>query len=104
MLALAKTMFHAAWDGRSEQIKDAKASVKRQITEAEKQIDSLLSRIINATNDSVISAYEEKIARSGEVQGQIARFSDPSGSKTRETGRDARTLTSVPRKPLETLG
>jgi hypothetical protein len=63
MFALAKTMFHAAWEGRSKQVKDAKASVKRQIAEAEKQIDSLLARIINATNDSVIGAYEEKIAR-----------------------------------------
>ena len=63
MFALAKTMFHAAWNGRSEQLKKSTASVKRQITEAEKQIDSLLARIINATNDSVIGAYEEKIAR-----------------------------------------
>ncbi|MFY0620872.1 MAG: recombinase family protein [Pelagimonas sp.] len=63
MFALAKTMFHAAWDGRSEQMKKSTASVKRQITEAEKQIDSLLTRIINATNDSVISAYEKKIAK-----------------------------------------
>lgn len=62
MIALARTMFHAAWDGRSEQIKDAEASVKQQITAAEKQIDSLLARIINATNGSVIGAYEKKAA------------------------------------------
>ncbi|CUH87337.1 hypothetical protein PH5382_01263 [Phaeobacter sp. CECT 5382] len=55
-------MFHAAWDSRSEQIKDAEASVKQQITAAEKQIDSLLARIINATNGSVIGAYEKKAA------------------------------------------
>lgn len=38
-----------------------KLSVKRQIADVEKQIDTLLGRIMNATNDAVISAYEKKL-------------------------------------------
>ncbi|WP_090214649.1 recombinase family protein [Epibacterium ulvae] len=62
MLALAKAMFHNAWSARDEQMKQASTSVKRQITEVEKQIESLLGRIMSATNDTVIGAYEDKIA------------------------------------------
>ena len=62
ILALAKAMFHNAWSARDEQIKQASTSEKRQITEAEKQIETLLGRIMSATNDTGIGAYEDKIA------------------------------------------
>lgn len=55
-------MFRAAWDAKAAQFKDAKSSIQQQINEAEKQIDSLLTRIVNATNEMVIGAYEKKIS------------------------------------------
>ncbi|MBI1495217.1 recombinase zinc beta ribbon domain-containing protein [Rhodobacteraceae bacterium MYP1-1] len=60
-LVLAKTMFRRAWDARLAQAKDAARSTKRQIADAESQIEALLSRIMQASNDAVIGAYENKI-------------------------------------------
>ncbi|MBQ0716088.1 MAG: recombinase family protein [Sulfitobacter litoralis] len=61
LFALTKAMFRQAWDARLEQAKDAKRSAQRQILDVEKQIETLLGRIMNATNDAVISAYENKL-------------------------------------------
>lgn len=61
LLQLAEMMFRDAWAARLDQMKDASKSVRRQIAEADKQIESLLDRIMSATNDAVISAYEQKI-------------------------------------------
>ena len=54
-------MFKHAWDTRLSQAKDVSLSAKCQIAEAEKQIETLLGRIMNATNDAVIGIYENKI-------------------------------------------
>ena len=43
-------------------MKQASTSVKHQITAVEIQIKSLLGRVMSATNDTVIGAYEGKIA------------------------------------------
>lgn len=61
LLQLAEMMFRDAWAARLDQMKDASKSVRRQIAEADKQIVSLLDRIMGATNDAVISADEQKI-------------------------------------------
>ena len=54
-------MFRRAWDARLAQAKDAARLTKRQIADAESQIEALLSRIMQASNDAVIGAYENKI-------------------------------------------
>lgn len=61
LIVLTKAMFKQVWDARLAQAKDAKLSVKRQIVDVEKQIETLLGRIMHATNDAVISAYEKKL-------------------------------------------
>lgn len=60
-LVLAKTMFKRAWEARLSQVKDAARATKRQIADADAQIEALLSRIMQASNDAVIGAYESKI-------------------------------------------
>ncbi|MDG1208243.1 MAG: zinc ribbon domain-containing protein, partial [Paracoccaceae bacterium] len=60
-LVLVKSMFRRAWDARLAQAKDAARSTKRQIADTESQIEALLSRIMQASNDAVIGAYENKI-------------------------------------------
>jgi site-specific DNA recombinase len=60
-LVLAKTMFKRAWDARLAQAKDVVRSTKRQIVDADAQIEGLLTRIMQASNDAVIGAYENKI-------------------------------------------
>ncbi|EEB85376.1 recombinase family protein [Roseobacter sp. GAI101] len=61
LFALTKAMFRQAWDARLAQAKDAKRSTQRQIVNIEKQIETLLGRIMNATSDPVIVAYESKL-------------------------------------------
>lgn len=58
---LAKTMFRRAWDARLAQAKDAACSIRRQIADADSQIEALLSRIMQASSDAVIGTYEAKI-------------------------------------------
>jgi site-specific DNA recombinase len=58
---LAKAMFRRAWGARLAQSKDVARLTKRQITDAESQIEALLSRIMQASNDAVIGACENKI-------------------------------------------
>lgn len=62
LFLLARTMFKDAWNARLGQTKHASQNVKSQIAEADKQIESLLGRIMKTTNDSVIGTYEEKIS------------------------------------------
>ncbi len=62
LLTLAKAMFRQAWDARLAQAKNAKRSVQLQIKDLEKQIEMLLGRIMNATSDAVIGAYEKKLS------------------------------------------
>ncbi|MCV6621855.1 MAG: recombinase family protein [Cellvibrionaceae bacterium] len=62
LLDLTKFMFSKAFAARKEQAKDVKLSIQRQIAKVEEQIESLLDRIMNATSDAVIGAYEDKIA------------------------------------------
>lgn len=59
---LAKEMFQQAWNQRLAQAADALKSARRQIKALEKQTESLLARIVETTNPSVINAYEGKIA------------------------------------------
>ncbi|WP_298261301.1 hypothetical protein [uncultured Litoreibacter sp.] len=66
-------MFKDAWTAPLGQAKDVTCSVKHQITEVEKQIEGLLGRIMQASNDAVIDAYEDKI---GELEKTKVRLTD----------------------------
>lgn len=59
IFALAKAMFKEAWNVRMGE----KDKVAKQLRDAEKQIEALLERIVEADNASVIKAYEGKIAK-----------------------------------------
>ena len=59
---MVKTMFRDAWDIRGAQLAQESKSYEKQIADAQKQIDVLLDRIVEADNATVIKAYEKKIA------------------------------------------
>ncbi len=63
LFALVKAMFQDAWDMRLAQASEAKKTLKAQIGKLEKQIDQLLDLIVDANSDSVVSAYEKRIAK-----------------------------------------
>ena len=60
-IELARAMFDAAWDMRLAQAKSHAESLKRDQADVQKQIDQLLDRIVEASNGSVIAAYEARI-------------------------------------------
>ncbi len=63
LFALVKTMFKEAWGQRRAQAADMKQRLERDIVRLEKDTAKFLDRIVDATNSSVIAAYEDRIAR-----------------------------------------
>ena len=60
---LAKAMLRDAWDMRLRQAHNTQAEWQRQLHEADKQIDALLDRIVEASNPTIIAAYEKRLAK-----------------------------------------
>ncbi len=60
---LAKAMFKQAWGQRQAQAGDTALRLKRDIAKLETQTEQLLDRIVDANNESVITAYEARIAK-----------------------------------------
>ena len=54
-------MFKNAWEIRQKQLDESMKSAQRQISQVEQQIETLLERIMAASSQTVISAYEAKI-------------------------------------------
>lgn len=83
LFTIAKAMFALAWDQRSSQAAEIIRSGQRQIDSVEKQIETLLSRVMEASNATVIRSYENKITeleRSKIVfAGQLANQAKPKG-------------------------
>lgn len=55
-------MIRDIWNERSALLEDAIKSGQRRLRETDKQIETLLDRIMDATNPTVIKAHEDKIA------------------------------------------
>lgn len=61
LFTMTRAMFAIAWEQRREQATEIKRSGRRQVEAVEKQIETLLSRIMDASNATVIRSYENKI-------------------------------------------
>ncbi len=62
LFAVAKTMFKDAWTQRLGQGEHIAGQFKADLAKVDKQIDHLLTRIVESSNERVISVYESKIA------------------------------------------
>ncbi len=62
LFQIAKAMFADAWNQRLSQSGDTRATVKREIAKIEKDVEGLLDRIVEASNATVIAAYEKRIS------------------------------------------
>ncbi len=60
---LVKAMFKDAWEMRQGKAAEDAHTLRTEIKRVEKDIDRLLDRIVDATNDSVVGAYEKRIAK-----------------------------------------
>ncbi len=63
ILDIAMSMLKDAWDQRGDQAKQAKAEIKRQHKELDKQQDALVERMVETSNPKVMAALENKIAK-----------------------------------------
>ena len=63
LFELVRTLMKHGWDQRLAQAHAFAKTFARDIQTLEKQIDALLERIVEATNPTVITAYETKIAK-----------------------------------------
>jgi len=73
IFALARVMFKDVWDMRLDEAQNAKETLEGQVADIERDIDSLLERIVDASNLSVVKAYEAKIEK---LERQKIRLSD----------------------------
>ena len=62
LFELARSMFDSAWSQRSAQAHARRQELTREAAQVDRQITGLLDRIVEATNASVIRAYEGRIA------------------------------------------
>lgn len=58
---MIRAMFADAWNQQRDNAKARATSFKLELAKVEKQIDGLVTRIVEATNERVISAYESRI-------------------------------------------
>ena len=63
LFVLVKAMFRDAWNMRLAQASEAKSTIKTKIGNLDKQVEQLLDRIVDASSDAVVSAYEKRIAK-----------------------------------------
>ena len=63
LISLATVMFKDAWAARLGQVKENIREGKRQIATVEKDIDQLVTRIMESSHSTVIRAYEDKLAK-----------------------------------------
>jgi len=60
---LARTMFKDAWTQRQAQADALRANLEKQTAKIDEQIEGLLDRIVDASNTSVVAAYEARIGK-----------------------------------------
>ena len=63
LFELVRVMFKDAWDMRLKEAHTAKDAIAKQLRDVERQIEGLLDRVLDATNPSLVSAYESRITK-----------------------------------------
>jgi predicted nucleic acid-binding Zn-ribbon protein len=59
----ARAMMHDAWNMRLVAAQSTQEALQKQLRDTERQIDGLLDRVVEASNGSVIPAYEARIEK-----------------------------------------
>lgn len=72
LLALAEAMFRDLWDSRMAASKTESAACKRELKKIDAEIDQLMDRVVGASDDRLLSAYERRIRRHEDRKAEIA--------------------------------
>jgi site-specific DNA recombinase len=67
VVAVIRAMFKLAWDRQAEIAKATLQSLKQEVVKVEREIARLIERVMDASNPTVIRAYEQRI---GELEKQ----------------------------------
>lgn len=62
LFEITRAMFRDAWEQRSAQALGAAQAYDRELAKTDKQIATLLDRVVEALSPSIIAAYEKRIA------------------------------------------
>ncbi|MEP3296064.1 MAG: zinc ribbon domain-containing protein, partial [Pseudoruegeria sp.] len=73
LVSIAKAMFLKAWAARETQAQETLHSAAKQVADIEKQIETVLGRIMSTNTESVIGAYEKKLSN---LEAEKVRFED----------------------------
>ncbi|WP_282078093.1 hypothetical protein [Epibacterium ulvae] len=83
-MSLAKAMFQHVWEARRAQAKEIITSGKRDIKRLKTEIESVLDRIMSASNDTIIRRYESKVetleSQKALLVETLAKQAEPKGS------------------------
>ncbi len=81
LLALIRDMFLHAWELRRTQMTEMRKLLRREVSKLEKQIESFLDKIADATSATAVTAYERRIERLEQdrlrMQGQLETACQP---------------------------
>ncbi len=90
-------MFRDLWDAKAEGVRERSRLLKQELAATGRKIEQLLDRIVDASNDSVVSAYERKIK---ELETQKALLAD----KLANVGKPLRSFGDTYRTAFDFLG
>jgi len=84
LIELTGAMFKDLWGQQRAQFDQAIQSAKRQLTEIDKQLETVLARLMETTSGTVIRAYEQKVetleASRARLEDQISHMIPPKQS------------------------
>ncbi len=83
LFTVVEAMFRYAWDARRIQANEIIQSAKKQISSLDKQIDKIVARIMDASNERVIRTYEDRIA---ELEREKVLMADKMAQQTEPKG------------------
>lgn len=63
MFQVFKAMFHDVWEARKVEAQSLTKELQRKAKNLEKQIETLVERVVDASNSSVMAAFDRKIAK-----------------------------------------
>jgi site-specific DNA recombinase len=93
---LAFQMFRDLWDAKAASMQGQTAHMRQELATVTRKVDQLLERIVDASSDSVVRAYERKIK---ELESQKAMLAD----KIANSGKPIRSFSETYRTAFDFL-
>ncbi|GAA6210951.1 recombinase family protein [Hyphomicrobiales bacterium 4NK60-0047b] len=83
LFRMAFHMFKDMWENKAEKLKKLHVGINRELVELDKKIEQFLERIVETNNNSLITAYENKIE---DLQSRKHLLIEKRGTSTQNSG------------------